>query len=173
MTKFAGFWQRVQAFLWDYLIIACYLMIISILAWLTHVNNWLFINRIQSQLSAFVLITLPVILYFSILESSKRQGTWGKHKMKLRVIDQDESRISFTRALVRTFLKFIPWELSHTLIWEINFSPETNSVFINVGFAVVYLLIGLNIASLLLTKTRQTMYDLLTKTFVEKYEVSS
>ncbi len=169
MKTHAGFWQRVRAFMWDYFIIACYLVIITILSWLTSANDQLFTNRIQAQLSAFLLLTFPVILYFSILESSVRQATWGKHKMRLRVVDQNGGRISFARAFARTLLKFIPWEISHTIIWEISFSPQTNSVLINIGFAVVYFLIGLNIASLLMTKTHQTLYDLLTKTYVEKH----
>ena len=40
------------------------------------------------------------------------------------------------------------------------------SVSINYGFALVYLLIGLNILSLVTTKTKQTLYDLLTNTYV-------
>jgi len=77
-------------------------------------------------------------------------------------------RISFWRSLARTFLKFIPWELSHTLIWRINFSPQTNSALINYSFILVYMLIGLNIVSLLMTKKHQTVYDLLAKTYVTK-----
>jgi len=168
VKSYVGFWQRVKAFMWDYLVIAGYIVIITIMLWLIHASEWLFTNRIQAQLSAFLLLTFPVILYFSILESSAQQATWGKHKAGLRVIDQNGGRISFVRALARTLLKFIPWEISHTLIWEITFSPQTNSLLINIGFSLVYLLIGLNVVSLLITKTHQTIYDLLTKTFVEK-----
>lgn len=168
MKTYAGFWQRTRAFIWDYLIIACYLAIITILSFLTSANEWLFTNRIQSQLSAFLFLTFPVILYFSILESSAQKATWGKRKTQLKVIDQNGGQISFARAFARTLLKFIPWEISHTIIWQISFSPQTNSVLVNVGFAVVYLLIGLNIASLLKTKTHQTIYDVITKTYIER-----
>jgi uncharacterized RDD family membrane protein YckC len=88
--------------------------------------------------------------------------------MGLRVVDHNEGRISPGRAFARTLLKFIPWEISHTLIWEITFSPQTNPLLINTGFVVVYFLMGLNIASLLMTKTHQTAYDLLAKTYVER-----
>ncbi|HCK66353.1 MAG TPA: hypothetical protein DHW49_08805, partial [Anaerolineae bacterium] len=79
-------------------------------------------------------------------------------------------RISFARAFARVFLKFLPWEISHTIIWQISFYPETNPTFINLGFGFVYLLIGLNIFSLLKTKTKQTLYDLITKTYIVKIE---
>ncbi len=39
---------------------------------------------------------------------------------------------------------------------------------ITYGFALVYLLVGLNIASLIMTKKHQTIYDLLAKTYVVK-----
>src|SRR5687768_16457769 len=123
MKTYAGFWQRTGAFMWDYLIIACYLALITILSLLTRANEWLFTNRIQAQGSAFLLVTFPVILYFSILESSMWQATWGKRRMELRTVDYAGDRNSFARAFARTILKFIPWEISHTLIWEVSFSP--------------------------------------------------
>lgn len=79
-------------------------------------------------------------------------------------MDVNGNQISFVRALMRNILKFLPWEISHTLIWQIQFYPEASSSLI--GFGFVYVLIGINIASLLITKTRQTIYDLITKTFV-------
>ena len=168
MKIYASFGQRIAAFMWDYLIIACYILVITGLFWLIRANEWFFTNRIQAQISVFFFLTLPVILYFSVLESSVQQATWGKHKMGLKVMDYNGNGISFLRSFVRTLLKFIPWEVSHTVIWQISFFPQTNPLLINIGFGVVYLIIGLNIASLLMTETHQTIYDLLVKTYVEK-----
>jgi len=170
MTIYAGFWRRAGAFALDYLIILSYLLVITLLFALANAffgaNQWLFADRIRAQAVAFLLVTLPVTLYFAVSESSARQATWGKHRLKLKVADHDGTRVSFWRGLGRTVLKFIPWEISHTLIWEIYFSPQGNSVWINYGFVLVYLLIGLNILTLVRTKTHQTLYDLLTKTYV-------
>jgi len=88
--------------------------------------------------------------------------------MQLRVTDFNGGRLNFWRSLTRTVLKFILWELSHTLIWQIYFSPGVNSVLINYGFVLVYALIGLNLASLVITKTHQTLYDFLAGTYVVK-----
>jgi uncharacterized RDD family membrane protein YckC len=166
----AGFWKRAGAFALDYLLILGYLLGVVVLSVLTNsffgVNDWLFADRIRAQLAAFLFVTLPVTLYFAISESSPGQATWGKRRLKLRVADRDGNRIGLWRSLGRTFLKFIPWEISHTLIWQIYFSPGPEAVWINYGFALVYLLIGLNIASLVITKTNQTLYDLLTDTYV-------
>jgi uncharacterized RDD family membrane protein YckC len=172
IKAYAGFWQRVRAFALDYIIILLYLAVLTLLVllinWLFGVNEWLFADRVRAQLTGFFLITLPVALYFALGESSVQQATWGKKRGGLMVTDMNGARISFWRSLARTFLKFIPWELSHTLIWELYFSPQANSLLINYGFILVYGLIGLNIASLRMTKKHQSLYDLLAKTYVTK-----
>ena len=168
----AGFWQRVRAFALDYIIILFYLAALTLLSLLINrlfsVNEWLFADRARAQLTGFFLNTLPVALYFVLGESSVQQATWGKKRVGLMVTDTNRGRISFWRSLARTFLKFIPWELSHTLIWQTYFSPQTNSLLINYGFILVYALVGLSIASLLMTKKHQTLYDLLAKTYVTR-----
>ena len=68
--------------------------------------------------------------------------------------------------LGRTLLKFIPWELAHTCIWQVSFAGQESSPLIYVGFASVWVLVGVNIISLLLSKSHQTLYDQLTDSFV-------
>ena len=158
------------AFALDNIMILGYLLGIALLSVpanrLFGANQWLFADRARAQFVAFLLVTLPVTLYFSISESSTRQATWGKQRLNLKVADRKGNRISFWRAFGRTLLKFVPWEISHTLIWQIYFSQQADSAWITYGFALVYLLIGLNIITLVITKTHQTLYDLLTKTYV-------
>ena len=169
---YAGLWQRVRAFALDYVIILFYLIAITLffllLNSLFHLNNWLFSDRVSAQFFAFLLVTLPVTIYFAISESSTQQATWGKKRLSLQVVGTKGERISFFRSFARTLLKFIPWELSHTLIWNISFSSEASSTMVNYGFGLVYLLVGLNIASLIMTKEHQTIYDLIMKTYVVK-----
>lgn len=163
---FVGFWKRLQAFLWDYLIILGYIAALTFVLWLARAPEWLFTNRVGSQLSGILTLTLPVTLYFSFFESSIKQATWGKSRLGLMVADKDGHRIQFGRAFARAALKFIPWEIAHTLIWQVNYLPETDPLWINTGFALVYVLIGINIASLFMTKKRQTIYDLITDTYI-------
>lgn len=165
---YATFWQRVKAFLWDYLLITCYLILVTIIFVFLPISQF-FENRIQAQLIGFLIVTLPVTLYYVFSESSIKQGTFGKQRQLIKMVDENGNRISFIKAFIRNILKFLPWEISHTLIWQISFFPETNPIVINLGFGFVYLLIGINIASLLMTKTRQTIYDLITKVFVVSY----
>ena len=123
----------------DYVIILLYLAALTLLSllinWLFGVNEWLFADRIRAQLTGFFLITLPVALYFAFGESSVQQATWGKKRAGIEWSQiTNGARISFWRSLARTFLKFIPWELSHTLIWQISFSPQANSAFDQLRF---------------------------------------
>lgn len=170
MKTFAGFWQRLGAFALDYLLLLGYLLALTLIFLLLNsvfpASSWLFAERVRAQLIAFLLLTLPITLYFAVTESSARQATWGKQKLKLMVSDQAGSRITFWRALGRNLLKFIPWEISHTLIWQIQFSQGEPAGWINYGFGLVYVLVGLNMASLLISKTKQSLYDWIAGTYV-------
>lgn len=170
MKIHAGFLQRVAAFVLDYGIILIYLAVITFFSFLMNslfsVNEWLFTDRIRAQIIGFLLITLPVTVYFVFSESSARQASWGKQRLGLKVADHNGNRISFWRSVARTGLKFVPWELAHTLIWQISFTPNQFSQLIIAGFGTVYFLIGANIASLIFRKDRQTLYDLLAGTYV-------
>jgi uncharacterized RDD family membrane protein YckC len=169
----ASFWQRVKALAFDYLLIAGYLVVVTLVGVGINVASpavaqSIFANRILGQVIGFALVTLPVTLYYALLESSPQRATWGKRKVGLRVMQTDGTRLSFARALARTLLKFVPWELSHTLIWQIRFAQPQEMTFINIGFVLVWLLIGANLASLLLSKKHQTLYDWISGTYVVK-----
>ena len=139
---FAGFGPRMKAFALDYIIISGYLIALTLVFLLlnsiTDAFQQLFSQRVQAQVLAFLMVTFPVTLYFSITESSAGQSTWGKQRLGLRVIDQEGNRLRFPKALTRTLLKFIPWEISHTLIWQMSFSSGANLAVINYGFVLVY-----------------------------------
>lgn len=170
VKTYASFWQRIKAFAIDYEGIALYLgFILGLFVFINYSTNIvqrLFTDRVRAQTLAFLVVDFPITLYFAIGESSVRQATRGKQRLGLKVGDHNGNRISFSRALTRTLLKFIPWELSHTLIWEIYFSTKLDPTLINIGFVLVYILIGLNIASLVISKTKQTLYDFLAGTYV-------
>jgi uncharacterized RDD family membrane protein YckC len=170
MKKYAGFWQRTKAFGFDYLVISLYLILIilffSALNLIFNLNQFLFTERVTAQVSGFLIITLPITLYFSFGESSAKQATWGKQRLDLKVTELNGNGITFWKAFIRTLLKFIPWEISHALIWNIYYSEGAFPDYANYGFTLVYLLMGLNIASLVMTKTKQSLYDFLAGTVV-------
>lgn len=163
----AGLWTRVKAFAWDYPIIAVYLILLvatgSLLnRFFPQTAAGLFGSPLRGQMVGFLLLTLPVSLYFALLEASEKQATLGKRRMKLRVVDIRGQRLSLARALGRTALKFIPWELAHTCIWQAGAAPGLTTA----GFVLVWVLVFANAASLLVDPSRQTLYDRLAGTFV-------
>ncbi|MHC4463576.1 MAG: RDD family protein [Planctomycetota bacterium] len=161
--SYAGLWARVLAFAFDYLAIALYLVVISAvsltvqLAFPNVVPRFLN-NPVSCQIFVFCIITLPVALYFALFESSPRQATWGKRRQRLKVIRTNGERLTPARSIGRTFLKFIPWEVAHTCIWQVSFARQEPSPMIMVGFVLVWILVGANVV----------MYDWLAGTYVVK-----
>jgi uncharacterized RDD family membrane protein YckC len=169
--SYAGLWVRLSAFALDYIIMAGYLLLITALGSLLNVFFpavvlRVFSNPLTGQLAGFGLLTVPISSYFVLLEASAWQATWGKRRKSLRVIRADGARLSGLRATGRTALKFIPWELAHTCIWQIRFASPAASPLITAGFVLVWILIGSNALSLVISPTHQTLYDWLSGTLV-------
>lgn len=172
---FANVRQRIGAFLLDYLIIAAYLVLLVIIGVglgfgpLRGVFRAMFADPNSSEFSAFLLLVLPVVLYFALLECSSWQATWGKRKMGLRVTDTHGVRISFPRSLIRSLLKFVPWELTHACLWRIPgwpLAPSTPSPVITAGLVLVWVLVAAYLVSMIVSKKHQALYDWIAGTFV-------
>ncbi len=168
---YAGLWPRVLAFAVDYIAIAAYLVLlvaagVAAQRFAPSVVRAAFGNPFSGELAGFALITLPVTLYFALAESSAQAATWGKRKLHLRVERLDGQRLSRARAFGRTALKFVPWELAHACIWHITFAGPRPSPLIGAGFALVWLLVGANLVSLLVSRNHQTLYDWLSHSVV-------
>lgn len=160
---------RIRAFGFDYLIMSGFIILSVIVgfvgqAFFPEFAQRIFSNPLTAQLLGFITLTLPVTLYFSLSESSSKQGSWGKQRVGVRVVQSDGSDVGLGRALLRTTLKFIPWELSHFLIWQSQFAPEEASQAISFGFALVWILILANLVFLLWSKKNQTIYGYLSGT---------
>jgi len=115
--QYATIGSRVFAFVLDYLVIVLYLMSLVLLGILfrqTFPNSvdFLFNNAFISQATSFILITLPISLYFALLEA--RGQTWGKRQRGLKVARLNGQALGLQLSLERTALKFLPWELAYT-----------------------------------------------------------
>lgn len=167
--RYAGFGKRVKAFAFDYLPIAAYVMILfGLTVGATRVMDLLGRplrwpeSPLLSDLIAFITLVLPVILYFSLQESSTRQATWGKRKTGLLVINSQQGRLTRRQAFVRSLIKFLPWQIAHTSIfhWEgWPMAPAEPTPMVIVGFVLVWVLVGIYIASALISKKHRTPYD--------------
>ncbi len=117
-------WRRLAAFAVDYLVVALYMGLLYLVgrsadfAWVQ--TPW------QAQLFGFVTLTLPVVLYFTVTEGVFG-ATLGKRLLGLRVTAPLGSRLPLERSLLRSIVKFLPWELSHTAVHRLVFwtaAPE-------------------------------------------------
>lgn len=167
----AGLPIRSGAFALDYLLIAVYLIVIVGLGALLRliapsVAATLFGGPLIGELSGFLALTLPISLYFVLGEASPAAATWGKRRLGLRVLGPDGEGPGLGRSALRTALKFVPWELAHSLIWRYAFAGDDPPTYLDAGLVVVWLLIAGNLAAVLVDRQHRSLYDLLSGTRV-------
>ncbi|MDX1591740.1 MAG: RDD family protein, partial [Balneolaceae bacterium] len=97
---------------------------------------------------------------------SAHQATWGKRWQGIRVIQNNGEKLTKLRSLGRTALKFIPWELAHTCIWQINYGSREYENLIMIGFILVWVWVGIYLLTLLINPKNQALYDKIAKTWV-------
>jgi uncharacterized RDD family membrane protein YckC len=167
--QYAGFVKRLKAFLLDYLIILAYILVLAGVNYgiilsggmLEEISPF-FASPVIKDAIAFLTLILPVILYFTLQESSPKQATWGKWKVGIRVVNANGGILTKTQAFTRSLIKFLPWQIAHTCIYHIErlpFAPVDPSPMVLAGFALVYLLVGIYIAFALISKKHRTPYD--------------
>lgn len=108
-NQYAGALLRAVAFLVDAIIIVVInALITSAVIGILHVlfrgingNSFEIISTV-SAISAFLTFTL----YFAFGESSNWQGTLGKKLARIKVLDQKGQKLTFPKALARSFAKF-------------------------------------------------------------------
>lgn len=169
-ADYAGLGRRLLAFAYDYILIAIYIGMLAALALfappINRLFTSLFADAVTSDLMAFVLLILPVILYFGISEGSARASTWGKRRVGLRVVARDGRPAGYAQTLARSALKFLPWQLGHTAVFQSIYARDSFSPGIFLLFALAY---GLAIVYLLYLWRRpdhRAPYDLLAGTAV-------
>lgn len=158
----APFKKRIYAFLLDYLVIVVYgIFVVGTISFVfrPYTEPLFSSSPVTAELTGFFMITLPVSLYFILCECSKWQGTLGKRKMGIRVVEGFGQRIGIGRSTVRTVIKLLPWEVAHFGIWRLmlptNLSETTVFIILNaVNLAIlVYLIIPLT------NKRKKNVYD--------------
>jgi len=167
-VKIVSLGTRIIAFLWDYVIILGYLLLLFLLSIFARpfLIPLFTVNSLSAEITGFLLITLPVYLYFSICEGGKLHATLGKRKKGIWVMGIDGRSISLRRSLFRSALKFAPWELSHFTIWHIVIPSNFPDYLINILLITAYCLVFIYLVSPLMNKNKQTIYDIIAGTVV-------
>ncbi len=159
--KYAGFWTRLLALVIDGMIIGIPVWFVQSIITFSYVlpkMNGLatmldngeiqtvdeFHSKLVSFELTFVLISLLVmaaanIMYFALMESSKKQATIGKLILGIQVIGESKERISFKRAVGRTFARILS----------------------GIPFGAGYLMVGFH-------SEKKSLHDLLARTYVVK-----
>lgn len=169
MVTYASFLVRLKAFMYDYILLFCYLALLAIvnLFIFPSIQTFFTGSLIIAQFTGFLMVTLPISLYFILSDSTLFGQSFGKKKANIRVVNKHGKPVSILRLTMRTILKFLPWELSHFLVYRLVYLEEGSVPlpYTLIGI-LIYALMFLYIGTALFTKKKQSIYDLLTKTFV-------
>lgn len=99
---------RFKAFLWDYLLIFSYMTLLFILSVFIFpsIQNLFTGSHESAQFFGFLLMTLPVSLYFIMSDSRVGKQSFGKRRVGIRVVAGSGEEISVVRSTMRTALSF-------------------------------------------------------------------
>lgn len=163
--------RRAAALALDYLVIAAWLVVVVGVGALARsaapdLAARVFSDPLAAEAVGFLLLTLPVGLYFALSEASRSGATWGKRRMGITVAGPRGEPPSIGRSLLRTALKLLPWELAHAIIWRFAIPGSAPEALLDAGLVVVWVLIGANVVSVLRDASRRTLYDRLSGTRV-------
>lgn len=68
------------------------------------------------DLAVFAATVAPVGIYLTVTEAGRRQSSWGKRRVGLRVVATDGTRAGPGRIAVRNAVKLLPWQLAHIAV---------------------------------------------------------
>ena len=156
-TKIAisNFWTRIWAFLIDSLILGIIGFFLGLI----------FRNQFTSMGGYGVLVGLSIVLiYQSVGNSFFLNGqTFGKNIMNIQVVDIEGNTIRFGRSLLRATILSVPYFTINLLIPAFSdisvFNVLKSSIFLS-------LLSGIVIMYILNKGTRQSIHDIIAKTYV-------
>lgn len=162
---------RFKAFLFDYIFIFIYLLLLFLAsAFIFPALQRLFTGSLLvSQLVSFIVVTVPVSLYFIISDSTMVGQSFGKKKVGIKVVTKNGASLSLLQSAYRTVLKFLPWEMGHYVAYRfvlLGDDPIPSQLYVING--IIYSFILAYLITALVTKNKQTLYDLIAKTFVVK-----
>ncbi len=161
-------WRRIAAYLVDYVILFTTLILLQlgIVAVGQGFPYQLLKQGWQIELWVLTSISLPTWLYFTLTEQSARQATLGKRLLDLQVKTVNEKRLTFWQALLRTLIKLLPWELTHLTLLTPTPLWWDSDPSLRPGLVIVYVLLGLYLATMLLNPRRQSIHDLIVNSMV-------
>ena len=115
----------------------------------------LYLTPLSSQYNIIIylsyVVAILMIIYFSLMDSSLTQGSFGKRVVRITVTDTQGNRISFLRSLLRSSIKAFP-------IMAFN-NP------ISIALLLISILL------VIFSKKRQSLHDFITRCVVVEKKV--
>ena len=108
-------------------------------------------------LAALLNFSVPTWTYFVLSDSSASGATVGKRLLRIHVTRLGQGRIGPGRALGRTAVKLLPWELTHLSAFALS---SVLGLAIANGLLVIYLAVAAY------TRGRRSVHDYVAKTEV-------
>ncbi len=160
--------KRLIAFLIDYLILGCYAGVLALCALRFHLHE-----RVDSPWASlaigFLSLTLPVILYFTLMENGRKQSTFGKRAMRLVVTSASHKKATLAQLAIRNMLKFLPWEIAHIGVhWAFFYSRQSVNppVWVWIPLVVSQVLAVVYLIGIAFSANQQGLYELASRTRV-------
>jgi uncharacterized RDD family membrane protein YckC len=103
----------------------------------------------EIELWVLATISFPVWLYF-IWSELTYQKTIGKQLFGLKVMSDEGFNLTFRQALVRTFFKLLPWELTHLIIlvpepwWNVDEPKNVLWIYLPNAMMILYIAVVLS-----------------------------
>ena len=126
---------RLRAFAWDLPVIAAWGVVAGIVGFVLQQFGGVRLSTPWAlDITAFLTMVLPVVLTFAYQEASGAHASWGKRRMRMRVMSADGADLGRGRSLLRSAVKFAPWQMGHTAVFHLLAGSTA------VGFLILSLL---------------------------------
>ncbi|HKO95434.1 MAG TPA: RDD family protein [Pyrinomonadaceae bacterium] len=166
-----GLARRLLASAIDFSLVAVYILVLGGIGTGTmHITSEFAVlnSPWTMDLFAFLVLILPVISYFALQEGSQWKATPGKRRVGIMVVNAQGQKLSWRQALIRSAIKFFPWQLAHTCVIQIWFGQT--STWLSVGALLAQGLVVIYILSILVSKEHRAPYDWLSGAYVVSAE---
>lgn len=166
------FIRRVSAYVIDILLLFLLLAPIGFLV------QWLLglpLSQTGPALGRTILwnFSLPVWLYFIGCDASPFGATVGKRLVKIQVRTVAGAQVRVWRALGRTAIKLLPWELVHLTAFTLSADLAQFTPAQTIGLALANLLVVIYLVMAAFTRGRRTLHDFVVGTQVQRGVLSS
>jgi uncharacterized RDD family membrane protein YckC len=110
--------------------------------------------------------SLPTWTYFTLCDASAGGATIGKRWLRLGVVRDSGERVGPLRALARTAIKLLPWELVHVAAFAVASDDSVSNTPQTIGLVAANALALVFVASVVVTRGRRSVHDWIASTHV-------